>query len=70
MDAQDGSIRKALLDAEAREARGTVTEHKKTRAQALVTPEARKVRQAKAKAAYSSGPAFTDSQIPVIDVKK
>lgn len=70
VDAQDGSIRKALLDAEAREARETVTEHKKTRAQALVPPEARKVRQAKAKAAYSSGPAFTDSQIPVIDVKK
>ena len=64
------SIRKVLLDAEATEARKAITEHAKTRVQVQVTPEARKVRQAKAKAAYAGQPHMTDSAPPVIDVKK
>ncbi len=64
------SIRKVLLDAEAKEARKAITEHAKTRVQVQVTPEARKVRQAKAKAAYAGQPHMTDSAPPVIDVKK
>lgn len=48
-----------------------VTEHPKTRAQAEVTPEARKVRQAKVRAAYSAGQVkVTETQTPVIDIKR
>ncbi len=68
---QEDSIKKELLDAEAREARESIANRTKTRAQAEVTPEARKVRQAKAKAAYSSGqPHMVKAESPVIDVKK
>lgn len=69
--AQEGSIKKALLEAEAQEAKASVYQRTKTRAQAEVTPEARKVKQAKAKAAYSaSQPHMVDGEVPVIDVRK
>lgn len=68
---EESSIRKTLLDEEAREARKVITERTKTRAQAEVTPEARKVRQARAKAAYSSNqPRMVDAEVPTIDIKK
>lgn len=67
---QEGSIRKTLLDAEAKEARDAITDRVKTRAQVQVTPQARKVRQAKARAAYKGQPHMTDSTPLVIDVKK
>lgn len=61
----------ALSDGEAKEAKAAVTKPVKTSAQAQVTPEARKVRQAKARAAYAaSQPFMMDERIPVIDVRK
>jgi len=67
----EGSIQKTLLDAEAQEAKAVVKNGRKTRAQAQTTPEARKVRQARAKAAYcSSQPHMADRETPVIDVRK
>jgi len=69
--AEDGSITKALLDAEAREAKTAIARPKMTRAQAEVTPEARKVRQAKAKAAYAMSQAHVSEEaVPVLDIKK
>ncbi len=48
-----------------------IPRQKKTRAQAEVTPEARKVRHARARAAYTAGRLqIAETQTPVIDIKK
>ena len=65
------STGEAVIDSEDAKARGTTTPRKKTRVQAEVTPEARKVRHAKAKAAYTAGQLqITETQAPTIDIKK
>lgn len=68
---QADSIKKALLELEDKEVNIENVKHKMTRAQAEVTPEARKVRQAKAKAAYAMNQArLIEGTAPSIDIKK
>lgn len=73
---KEGTIVKALQDAEAawkeEERRSNDSDSDKiTRTQAEATPEARKVRQAKARAAYaSSQPSVFFEDTPTIDIKK
>lgn len=58
-------------DAEIRESQKTIAQRPKTRAQAEVTPEARKVRQAKIRAAYQAGQfQITENQTPKIDIRR
>ncbi|MCI8535664.1 MAG: hypothetical protein HFG68_08820 [Hungatella sp.] len=71
MPSQAESIKKALLEIEAKEVNTETVKRKMTRAQAEVTPEARKVRQAKAKAAYAMNQArLIEGASPSIDIKK
>lgn len=68
---QADSIKKALLELEDKEVNIENVKHKMTRAQAEVTPEARKVRQAKAKAAYAMNQTrLIEGTAPSIDIKK
>lgn len=74
---EEGTILKALQDAEAawakaeQEADKAGNSQTKTRAQAQATPQARKVRQAKARAAYAaSQPSTVYTDTPVIDIRK
>ena len=70
MPSQAESIKKALLEIEAKEVNTETVKRKMTRAQAEVTPEARKVRQAKAKAAYAMNQArLIEGASPSIDIK-
>ena len=71
MPSQAESIKKAILEIEAKEVNTETVKRKMTRAQAEVTPEARKVRQAKAKAAYAMNQArLIEGASPSIDIKK
>ncbi len=71
LPSQADSIKKALLEIEAKEVNTENVKRKMTRAQAEVTPEARKVRQAKAKAAYAMNQArLIEGASPSIDIKK
>ncbi|MCI9500882.1 MAG: hypothetical protein HFG76_02570 [Hungatella sp.] len=67
----DGDTNAPVSDTQVKEARKTVAERVKTRAQAEVTPEARKVRQARARAAYAAHQFhITETQTPKIDIKR
>ncbi len=67
----DGDTNAPVSDTQVKEARKTVAERVKTRAQAEVTPEARKVRQARARAAYAAYQFhITETQTPKIDIKR
>ena len=58
----------APSDPELKEDRELLTQQKMTRLEAEATPEARKVRRAKAQAAYAKAPSLTASA-PVLDIK-
>lgn len=70
-DAHTTAATKALLETEDWEVKTETVKRKITRAQAEVTPEARKVRQAKAKTAYAINQArLIKEAAPAIDIKK
>lgn len=67
----DGDTGTPVSDTQVKEAQKTVAERVKTRAQAEVTPEARKVRQARARAAYTAHQFhITETHTPTIDIKR
>ncbi len=72
---EEGTILKAILDVEARWAKEEkdpdAASRQMTRTQAQLTPEARKVRQARARAAYAASQFSMEySDTPAIDIKK
>lgn len=73
---EEGTILKAILDEEARWAKeeedpDVADPRQMTRTQAQLTPEARKVRQARARAAYAASQFSMEySDTPVIDLRK
>lgn len=72
---EEGTILKAILDEEARWAKEEkdpdAASRQMTRTQAQLTPEARKVRHAKARAAYAASQFSMEySDTPAIDIKK